>query len=260
MAEVTLEERGRALEDQFFEKENQQKLAAMKQRLDAQQTREELRKASGMTDDAVLDKLVALGLRSNTIAALSLVPLIAVAWADGEIQDNERTAILQGAHGKGLEQAPTATSCSRPGSAPGPSRSCSPRGRPTSRRSPASSTRSRTACSRTRSSGSRRWSRRRPAASSGSARCRATRRRCSTASKARSRAEAGLRHDRDDALARQDGRQGLAGRARRDVVRRRRRRGDRRRRSGAPRATPASTSSTPPTSTTRAGPRRSSAG
>ena len=25
------------------------------------------------------------------------------AWADGEIQDNERTAILQGAHGKGLE-------------------------------------------------------------------------------------------------------------------------------------------------------------
>ena len=57
-----------------------------------------------MTDDAVLDKLVALGLRGNTIAALSLVPLIQVAWADGEIQDNERTAILQGAHGKGLEQ------------------------------------------------------------------------------------------------------------------------------------------------------------
>lgn len=104
MAEVTLEERGRALEDQFFEKENQVKLAHMKEKLDAQRSREELRKASGMTDDAVLDKLVALGLTSNTIAALSLVPLIAVAWADGTIQDNERTAILQGAHGKGLEQ------------------------------------------------------------------------------------------------------------------------------------------------------------
>lgn len=104
MAEVTLEERGRALEDQFFEKENAQKLAAMREKLDAQKTREELRKASGMTDDVVLDKLVALGLTSKTIAALSLVPLIAVAWADGEIQDNERTAILQGAHGKGLEQ------------------------------------------------------------------------------------------------------------------------------------------------------------
>jgi hypothetical protein len=104
VSEVTLEERGRALENQFYEKENEQKLAAMKDKLEAQESREDLRKASGMTDDAVLDKLVALGLKTNTIAALSLVPLIEVAWADGEIQDKERSAILQGAHGKGLEQ------------------------------------------------------------------------------------------------------------------------------------------------------------
>jgi hypothetical protein len=103
VAEVTLEERGRALEDQFFESENKQKLAAMKAKLDSQRSREDLRRASGMSDEAVLDKLVALGLSDKTIAALSLVPLIAVAWADGEIQDNERSAILQGAHGKGLE-------------------------------------------------------------------------------------------------------------------------------------------------------------
>ena len=100
----SLEERGRALENQFYDKQDQEKIAAMKSKLDAQQSKEELRKASGMTDDAVLDRLVALGLRANTIAALSLVPLIEVAWADGEIQSNERTAILQGAHGKGLEQ------------------------------------------------------------------------------------------------------------------------------------------------------------
>ena len=39
MAEVTLEDRGRALEDQFFEKENQQKLAQMKEKLDVQRGR-----------------------------------------------------------------------------------------------------------------------------------------------------------------------------------------------------------------------------
>ena len=104
VSEVTLEERGRALENQFFEKENKEKLAAMKHKLDTQRSKDELRKASGMTDDTVLDRLVTLGLRANTIAALSLVPLIQVAWADGSIQDNERTAILEGAHGKGLEQ------------------------------------------------------------------------------------------------------------------------------------------------------------
>jgi hypothetical protein len=104
VSEVTLQDRERALENQFYEKENQEKLAAMKRRLDAQSSKDELRRASGMTDEAVLDQLVALGLRGNTIAALSLVPLIQVAWADGAIQDNERTAILQGAHGKGLEE------------------------------------------------------------------------------------------------------------------------------------------------------------
>jgi hypothetical protein len=103
VSEVTLEDRGRALENQFYEKENQEKLAAMKHKLDAGSSKDELRKASGMSDDAVLEQLVNLGLRANTIAALSLVPLIQVAWADGEIQDNERNAILQGAHGKGLE-------------------------------------------------------------------------------------------------------------------------------------------------------------
>jgi len=104
VSDVTLEERGRALENQFYEKENQEKLTTMKHKLDSQRSKDELRKASGMTDDAVLERLVALGLRANTIAALSLAPLIQVAWADGTIQDNERTAILQGAHGKGLEE------------------------------------------------------------------------------------------------------------------------------------------------------------
>jgi hypothetical protein len=104
VSEVTLEERGRALENQFYEKEDQEKIAAMKHKGELNDSKDALRKASGMSDDAVLDQLVALGLRANTIAALSLVPLIQVAWADGEIQDNERTAILQGAHGKGLEE------------------------------------------------------------------------------------------------------------------------------------------------------------
>jgi len=104
VSEVTLEERGRALENQFYDKQNHDKLAAMKSKLESQSSKDDLRKVSGMTDDAVLDKLVHLGLSANTIAALSLVPLIQVAWADGVIQDNERTAILQGAHGKGLEQ------------------------------------------------------------------------------------------------------------------------------------------------------------
>ncbi len=97
-----LEERRNALEDEFFHKENQAKLAKLKAQLTAGETREELKKASGMTDDAVLDQLVTLGLRGPTMAALSLVPLIAVAWADDELQDNERESIIHAADAKGM--------------------------------------------------------------------------------------------------------------------------------------------------------------
>ena len=100
----SLDERRKALEDEFFYKEEQKKIAAMKEKLTAQQAREELKAASGMSDDGILDQLAALGLRGNTVAALSLVPLIAVAWADGKIQDNEREAILAGADKKGLSK------------------------------------------------------------------------------------------------------------------------------------------------------------
>ncbi|MEZ4401635.1 MAG: hypothetical protein R3B06_16535 [Kofleriaceae bacterium] len=103
MTRDMMDERRHALEDEFFHKQDQEKLAALKDKLADQATKEELRKASGMTDDDVLDKLVHLGLTSKTVAALSLVPLITVAWADGEIQDNERDAILHGAAGKGME-------------------------------------------------------------------------------------------------------------------------------------------------------------
>lgn len=97
-----LDDRRAALEDEFFHKENEKKLSKLREQLSAKESKEELKKASGMTDDEVIDKLVALGLRGTTVAALSLVPLIAVAWADGELQENERESILQAANAKGM--------------------------------------------------------------------------------------------------------------------------------------------------------------
>jgi hypothetical protein len=103
MSDGLLDERRDALENEFFHKEDEKKLAALRDHMQEQTTKEELQKASGMTDDAVLHQMVELGLTGKTVSALSLVPLIAVAWADGVIQDNERTAIMSGAAGKGLE-------------------------------------------------------------------------------------------------------------------------------------------------------------
>jgi hypothetical protein len=43
----------------------------------------------------VLDELLTLGLTAETMLALSLIPLVEVAWADGSIAAAERTALLE---------------------------------------------------------------------------------------------------------------------------------------------------------------------
>ncbi|MCG8420624.1 MAG: hypothetical protein MJE77_22115 [Proteobacteria bacterium] len=104
MSSDFLEERRRSLEEKFFHQENERDLQAFRDKLAKQTTRDELRKASGMQDDEVLDKLAEMGITGDTVTALSLVPLLKIAWADGKVQDNERQAILQGARGKGIEE------------------------------------------------------------------------------------------------------------------------------------------------------------
>ena len=97
MSEESLDANREALEQEFFQGSAD---AAAPEDV----VRSELHKASGMNDPALLDQLAALGLTGKTVAALSLVPLVWVAWADGVIQDNERTSIMHAAHAKGLEE------------------------------------------------------------------------------------------------------------------------------------------------------------
>jgi hypothetical protein len=62
----------------------------------------ELAELSGIQDAEVLDRMVELGITAATLPALSLYPLVAVAWADGRIQRAERRAILEAAEEGGL--------------------------------------------------------------------------------------------------------------------------------------------------------------
>lgn len=103
MSDDFLGDRRMALEEAFFRKENEKKLAELRAELSAKKSKDELRTASGITDDEALDHLIALGLSGQTLAALSLVPLIHVAWADGKMDAREREAVLMAASGKGIQ-------------------------------------------------------------------------------------------------------------------------------------------------------------
>lgn len=94
----------RNLEDAFFKErdkvliENLQKIKMMKE------TKDTLSRVSGIRNDAVLEKLVTLGVRLETLASLALVPLVEVAWADGSISAKEASAVLAAADKNGMKK------------------------------------------------------------------------------------------------------------------------------------------------------------
>jgi tellurite resistance protein len=99
-----LHKRQRALEEEFFAKKNQQLRDKLKATFDQEVTRESLKAATGITDPAVLERLIALQLRGETMAAFWLYPLVEVAWADGKLDGKERDAILEAAVAGGIER------------------------------------------------------------------------------------------------------------------------------------------------------------
>ena len=104
MSEEFLGERRKALEEAFFAQHNQRLLQQFRKTMAAKATQEALAAASGITDAAVLEQLAAVDLSSETMAALSLVPLVEVAWADGRLDAKERSALLAAAEQAGLSQ------------------------------------------------------------------------------------------------------------------------------------------------------------
>lgn len=93
---------GRSLEDTFF-MEQDRKLRASKAELTKMaETKEALASVSGIKDQAVLQKLVEINVRPETLAALSAIPLVEVVWADGKVDADERKVVLEFAAKQGV--------------------------------------------------------------------------------------------------------------------------------------------------------------
>jgi hypothetical protein len=104
MSEEFLGDRRKALEEEFFAKHNQQLLQQLRQTTGTKAKTEALAAASGITDAAVLEQLAAVDLSSETVAALALVPLVEVAWADATLEAKERSALLAATAHAGLSK------------------------------------------------------------------------------------------------------------------------------------------------------------
>jgi hypothetical protein len=100
-----LKAKARALEDSFFAKENERILRELREASAREEKKKEFREYLDIDDDEIVNALVDLQVEPETLVAFSLVPLVEVAWADGEIQQEERESILKAAAERGVDEA-----------------------------------------------------------------------------------------------------------------------------------------------------------
>lgn len=97
-----LSQQGRLLEDEFFAKKDAILIEKLRELETMERTQKALSQVSGITNEAILKHLVELDIHPDLLATLALVPLVEVAWADGEVHDDERKAILTGSTSLGM--------------------------------------------------------------------------------------------------------------------------------------------------------------
>ena len=103
-----LRAKAKALEDSFFAKENERLLVELREQAIRQEKRQTMRLVLELENDEILDRIMELELEPETFIAFGLVPLVEVAWADGQIQKDEREAILKAAMERGVDaESPT---------------------------------------------------------------------------------------------------------------------------------------------------------
>ena len=105
MSHDGLHDRGKALEDRFFQQKDQQLLAKLNKEIEARESRAALKEVSGIEDESTLDALIEHDINANTFAAVSLIPLVTVAWADKTIKKAEKDALMQAAHESGISES-----------------------------------------------------------------------------------------------------------------------------------------------------------
>jgi hypothetical protein len=104
MSDRFLDDRRAGLEEAFFARQNEELRRRIVESGIQSDRRAALAAASHIQDPAVLDRLLELGLGAETISALTLVPLVLVAWADGDLSNLEREAVMEAAAKEGIHQ------------------------------------------------------------------------------------------------------------------------------------------------------------
>lgn len=94
--------RERSLEESYFRTRESELVEKLKAIFHAKLDREELRKSAGITDEAVLDRLMQANIRGELLTVFRLYPLVEMAWANGHCDAAEAKTVTDAAAKLGL--------------------------------------------------------------------------------------------------------------------------------------------------------------
>lgn len=86
----------------FFARRDRELIERLRQDISNEACQKALKAASGIDDQEVLQNLIDQGITPDSLVAVSLIPMVAVAWADREMSEAEKTAILKSANDAGI--------------------------------------------------------------------------------------------------------------------------------------------------------------
>lgn len=90
-------DRARSFEEGYFRNKDAELVDKLRKVFETTRTKEELSKATGITNPEALERLVAINLRGELMTVFKLFPLVEVAWADGSIDQSEADTVIAAA-------------------------------------------------------------------------------------------------------------------------------------------------------------------
>jgi tellurite resistance protein len=95
--------REQALEDEFFHRVDEKLRQQLREKMEREEAREMLVKVTRFKKPELLDHLLDAGINASSIPALTMLPSIFVAWADGQVSEEERQTVIREAFGLGVD-------------------------------------------------------------------------------------------------------------------------------------------------------------
>jgi hypothetical protein len=102
MSNEWLGDRERAIENEYFRRQDRELIAKLREEGRVERERQEIGDRLGSADDRLPAELQKIGFRADGLALLHLVPLIDVAWADKGVTGRERALVLALAERRGV--------------------------------------------------------------------------------------------------------------------------------------------------------------